>query len=456
MLPDPPPIGGGVGRGEACNDATRRPAEIAGDAPGQPDLRVERAQQPLHVGNRAFHLDDEEKPRWRMPRQQVDAPALAVSRIRHLCRREPADGFEASLQAILEGCVRRVQKPQQLATAPAPFEGQAQTGLSADSGERSPLQRFPAARLDSRDHRLAHAGVSRKVGLSPARAMSQGSDRLSDPSFVHGDRIDGDPYRRLTEDRRFARRRAACHHPAAMRLPHFPLHVVLFPHLPLPLHIFEARYRAMTRDVLADGSPYGGRFVVSLITAGSDVGDDEVPVTGSVGTVAEVRRAERFANGRWALVVVGAERVGLGAVDRSGAYALVEADVLPETVGDAALAAELLPQVQVALDAYMETVKRFVASAASVGRESQEITDVAASLDEVLKPIRLPDDPLAASYAVAGLLQIELTRKQQLLELPDGASRLSAELHLLRREARLLADGAMPPVSREDLRYNPN
>jgi hypothetical protein len=240
-----------------------------------------------------------------------------------------------------------------------------------------------------------------------------------------------------------------------MRLPHFPLHVVLFPHLPLPLHIFEERYRAMTRDVLADRSPYDGRFVVSLITGGSEVGDD-APVTGAVGTVAEVRRAERFADGRWALVVVGGERVRLGAVDRSGAFALVDVDTLPETVGDAASAAGLLPQVQVALDAYMETVKRFVASAASVGRESQEITDVAASLDEVLKPIRLPDDPLAASYAVAGLLQIELTRKQRLLELPDGATRLGAELHLLRREARLLADGAMPPVSRDDLRYNPN
>jgi len=243
-----------------------------------------------------------------------------------------------------------------------------------------------------------------------------------------------------------------------MRLPFFPLHLVLFPHLPLPLHIFEERYRAMTRDVMADGSSYGGRFVVSFITAGSEVGPgaDDGPATGAVGTVAEVRRAERFADGRWALVVVGAERVSLGAVDRSGAYAVVEVEPLPETVGDAATAAELLPRVQVALDAYMETVKRFVASAASVGRESQEITDVAASLDEVLKPIRLPDDPLAASYAVAGVLQIELTRKQQLLELPDGATRLAAELNLLRREARLLADGAMPPVSRDDLRYNPN
>jgi Lon protease-like protein len=242
-----------------------------------------------------------------------------------------------------------------------------------------------------------------------------------------------------------------------MRLPYFPLQVVLFPHLPLPLHIFEERYRAMTRDLLADGSPYGGRFVISTTTAGAEVGKDGgAPTTGPVGTIAEVRRAERFADGRWALIVVGAERVAMGAVDRSGPYALVEVEPLPESVGDAAKADQLLPQVQAALDAYLDTVKRFVASAASVGRESQEITDVAASLDEVLKPIHLPDDPLAASYAVAGVLQIELHRKQQLLELPDGASRLQAELNLLRRESRLLADGAMPPVSRDDLHYNPN
>jgi hypothetical protein len=112
--------------------------------------------------------------------------------------------------------------------------------------------------------------------------------------------------------------------------------------------------------------------------------------------------------------------------------------------------------VQAALDAYLTTVKRFVASAASMGSDSQEITDVAASLDQVLKPIQLPDDPLAASYAVGGVLQIELSRKQQLLEMPDGATRLRAELQLLHREARLLEDGAMPPVSTSDLTYNPN
>ncbi|HEX2140888.1 MAG TPA: LON peptidase substrate-binding domain-containing protein [Candidatus Limnocylindria bacterium] len=243
-----------------------------------------------------------------------------------------------------------------------------------------------------------------------------------------------------------------------MRLPYFPLHTVLFPHLPLPIHVFEERYRAMTRDVMAPDSPYAGRFVVAMITEGAEVGEDsEQPArTQRVGTIVEVRRAERFGDGRWALLVVGAARALLGEVERDGPYAVIEVEPLPDEAGEAGVAVALLPAVQSALDAYMETVKRFVASAASIGAESKEITDVASSLDEVLKPIRLPDDPLAASYAVAGVLQIELTRKQQLLELPDATSRLRAELQLLRREARLLADGAMPPVSTADIRYHPN
>lgn len=238
-----------------------------------------------------------------------------------------------------------------------------------------------------------------------------------------------------------------------MRLPYFPLHTVVFPHLPLPLHIFEERYRAMARDILADDSPYAGRFVVSMITDGQEAGGPTA--TGRpIGTICEVRSAEQLDDGRWVLLAVGVDRALLADVDRSGEYATVRAEPLPDATGH--LEAGLLAAVQAALDGYMETVKRFVAAAASVGRETPEITDVAASLDEVLKPIHLPDDPAAASYAVGGVLQIELTRKQQLLELPDAGSRLRAELELLRRESQLLADGAMPPVAPSDLGYNPN
>lgn len=237
-----------------------------------------------------------------------------------------------------------------------------------------------------------------------------------------------------------------------MKLPHFPLHAVVFPHLPLPIHVFEERYRAMATDLTADGSQYAGRFVVSMITDGSDVGGGAT--TRQIGTICEVHTAERFPDGRWLLLAVGVARARLGAVDPSGPYALVESEQLAELAG--ADAAALLPAMQRALDGYLATVKRFVVRAASVGSNEPQEPAVAATLDKVLKPIELPDDPVAASYAVGGMLQIELSRKQHLLELPDAASRLRAELELLRRESRLLDDGALPPVPASDIGYHPN
>ena len=40
---------------------------------------------------------------------------------------------------------------------------------------------------------------------------------------------------------------------AAMRLPVLPAHTVVFPHLPLPIHVFEERYRRWPQDLVADG-----------------------------------------------------------------------------------------------------------------------------------------------------------------------------------------------------------
>lgn len=40
-------------------------------------------------------------------------------------------------------------------------------------------------------------------------------------------------------------------------LPLFPLHVVLFPDMPLPLHVFEPRYREMILRCREQKSPFG-------------------------------------------------------------------------------------------------------------------------------------------------------------------------------------------------------
>jgi len=237
-----------------------------------------------------------------------------------------------------------------------------------------------------------------------------------------------------------------------MRLPLFPLHAVLFPHLPLPIHCFEERYRIMAGDVMAQGSPFAGRFAVSMITSGSDIG--EQPETEGIGTICEVRSAERFTDGRWLLLVAGEQRARITVVDWSPMYAIATVHPIVELAGDGAVG--LVIEAQRRLDAYLASVKRFVVRGASVGVSANERGGMSASLDEILKPVVLPAEPVAASYAVAGILQIELSRKQRLLELPDAASRLRAEIALLQRESALLSDGELPTAPASDFGYNPN
>src|SRR5205809_7823326 len=84
-------------------------------------------------------------------------------------------------------------------------------------------------------------------------------------------------------------------------LPLFPLNVVLFPHMPLPLHIFEPRYRQMIADCLEEGHS----FDVVAIQAGSETG----PATPhELGTVGQIIRIDRFDDCRMNLLAMGVSR----------------------------------------------------------------------------------------------------------------------------------------------------
>lgn len=85
--------------------------------------------------------------------------------------------------------------------------------------------------------------------------------------------------------------------------PMFPLGTVLVPGMPLPLHVFEPRYRAMLQDCLAGDRSFG----VVLIERGSEVGGGDVRT--AVGTRARIVQAEELPDGRWAVVALGVERI---------------------------------------------------------------------------------------------------------------------------------------------------
>ena len=90
-----------------------------------------------------------------------------------------------------------------------------------------------------------------------------------------------------------------------MELPLFPLRTVLFPGMPLPLQIFEQRYRVMTRELLDSG----GEFGVLLIREGNEVGGGAVPHT--VGTTAFIEQCQELPDGRFMLTARGRQRFRL-------------------------------------------------------------------------------------------------------------------------------------------------
>ncbi len=102
-------------------------------------------------------------------------------------------------------------------------------------------------------------------------------------------------------------------------LPLFPLpNVVLFPGVFLPLHIFEARYRAMTEDALA-----GDRMIgMTLLKPGFESEYEGRPPIYPVGCLGLITHAERLPDGRFHIVLQGVERFRVIGEDDSRVYRL--------------------------------------------------------------------------------------------------------------------------------------
>ena len=197
-------------------------------------------------------------------------------------------------------------------------------------------------------------------------------------------------------------------------LPLFPLSTVLLPGMPLPLHIFEPRYRQLLVDVRR-GEVLGAFGVVAL-RAGSEAGTDQDIEVETVGTVAEIVEIETRPDGRADLLAVGSRRFRVTAL-RAGEtpYLLGEVDDLPEEDGDLREADAIT-----ALRLYSQ-LRRLLVALTGQSRDEE-----------------LPTDPNLLSYHVAASLPLGSADKQALLAEPTAAGRLNAEIRLLRRELRLI------------------
>jgi Lon protease-like protein len=196
----------------------------------------------------------------------------------------------------------------------------------------------------------------------------------------------------------------------AVELPLFPLQTVLYPGLPIPLHVFEKRYRKMFARVLTGDH----RFGVVAIVKGRDV--DAAATYHPIGCVAEVGQVQRHADGRLDVLAHGRDRFTIDGVVQAAPYIVAQVRTLPEATGEAA-------------------ERRAVVTGRLFTRYLGTLMRMAGEQPE---PVDIPDDPVAASYLVAAGLQIDLADKQRLLTLPSAAERLAAEAVLLRRELVLL------------------
>src|SRR5205814_4670986 len=102
-------------------------------------------------------------------------------------------------------------------------------------------------------------------------------------------------------------------------LPIFPLPVVLFPGMPMPLHIFEERYRKMLSDIRAGDNLFGLSYF-DASASGTDV-----PPAGQIGCVAEVTESQALPDGRSNILAVGVVRFEAESyVERGDAYLVVQ------------------------------------------------------------------------------------------------------------------------------------
>lgn len=214
-------------------------------------------------------------------------------------------------------------------------------------------------------------------------------------------------------------------------IPLFPLGTVLLPGAPLPLYLFEERYRRLVADLLelpADDRHFG----VIAIKAGREVGADGVRALYEVGCLARVAAIQANPDGTYQVESIGSRRFRLLDVDGGAPYLRGEVEWLPEPAGDAA---RLVPLVRERYTRYREELARL--------------------RDAIIEPPELPDDPRLLSYVVAATVLADLADRQSFLDQYDAAARLAVESRWLHREATLLRLIRAVPADRMlDIRFS--
>ena len=189
------------------------------------------------------------------------------------------------------------------------------------------------------------------------------------------------------------------------RLPLFPLNLVLFPGMDLPLHIFEERYQDMIGECLEKDAPFG----VVLIKEGPEVGAPADPER--IGTSTRILRSEVLDQGRMNIMTKGQQRFEIEEIVQRVPHVVGRVRFLVDIEGEGC--ADLLPQIN---DEYVALVRNL--TALTGGYTSR---------------VDIPEDPIELSYAIAANLEMEPHLRQSLLVTETAATRLFDLIPILKQ-----------------------
>lgn len=194
----------------------------------------------------------------------------------------------------------------------------------------------------------------------------------------------------------------------------FPLNSVLFPGMPLFLHIFEDRYKRMVNLCLENHQPFG----VVLIRRGLEaLGPLAEPH--AIGCLARIAEVQNLSQGRMNITAVGVERFKILSLNSfSTPYLIGQVESYPLQIRDPLLFARAVKRLR-------PLVERYLALLAQTGNSQ-------VSLDEY------PGDPKSFGYTAAMVLQAPNEDKQVLLSIPAGIEMMEKLHSLYIREVALL------------------
>ena len=231
--------------------------------------------------------------------------------------------------------------------------------------------------------------------------------------------------------------------PSTESLPLFPLNATIVPGLILPLHIFETRYRRLVADLLVRSDPETREFGIIAVREGRNPVYEGIDALYPIGTSAILRETEANDDGSYDIVSVGSRRFRIHAVapgptwDNSAPLLMAEVEYLNEIDSG-----NCTPLVGEALRNFR--VYRGLLSG-QFGEEF-EMSD-ADDIDIDLGDEQLPEDATVISYLITAAMVLGMEERQQLLAVPDTASRLRLACKLLHRENALISlFNALPAI----------